>query len=148
VYEKKDPHDWKYAKEDMEEEVETYEKLNSLDSPHVIKMYEYVEDAEKIFSDGSKIDIAYMVLEYIPRAEVFYYLAGNFFNDDVCRYLFLQMLDAVEFLHNNNISHRDLKPENLLFDDEWKIRVIDFNFSAPTRGRDGKGMLTTFMGST
>jgi serine/threonine protein kinase len=109
-------------------------------------MYEYVEDAEKIFTDGSKMDIAYMVLEYIPRAEVFYYLAGNFFNDDVCRHLFLQMLDAVEFLHNNNISHRDLKPENLLFDDEWKIRVIDFNFSAPTRGRDGTGILTTFMG--
>ena len=67
-------------------------------------MYEYVEDAEKIFTDGSKIDIAYMVLEYIPRAEVFYYLAGNFFNDDVCRHLFLQMLDAVEFLHNNKFS--------------------------------------------
>jgi len=27
------------------------------------------------------------------------------------------------------ISHRDIKPENILFDHEWKVKLVDFGFS-------------------
>ncbi len=34
-------------------------------------------------------------------------------NDDLVKKIFVQILDAVEFCHNQGIYHRDLKPDNI-----------------------------------
>lgn len=41
------------------------------------------------------------------------------------------LLEAVAYLHENDIVHRDIKPENILFEseDERNIRLIDFGLS-------------------
>jgi len=45
--------------------------------------------------------------------------------------IFLQLLDAVEFCHLNNIIHRDLKLENILFTSKGgsRIKVVDFGIA-------------------
>ena len=45
------------------------------------------------------------------------------------RSIMRSLLEAVSFLHANNIEHRDLKPENILLDDNMQIRLSDFGFS-------------------
>ena len=35
----------------------------------------------------------------------------------------------MKYMHNMNICHRDIKPENILFDENNKIKLIDFGFS-------------------
>lgn len=43
-----------------------------------------------------------------------------------------QVLQAVQYLHQNGIVHRDLKPENLLYysqDESSKIMISDFGLS-------------------
>ena len=43
-----------------------------------------------------------------------------------------QILEAVAFMHSNNICHFDLKPDNILFVDESEdspIKVIDFGMA-------------------
>jgi len=43
--------------------------------------------------------------------------------------IFLQILNAVEYLHRLDIVHRDLKPENILLDVDFNIKLIDYGLS-------------------
>ncbi|KAF4751642.1 Serine/threonine-protein kinase pdik1l, partial [Perkinsus olseni] len=38
----------------------------------------------------------------------------NFNNENVIRFVFCQVVDALLYLHVNGVIHRDLKPENIL----------------------------------
>lgn len=50
-----------------------------------------------------------------------------------------QVLSAIHFLHNNNISHRDIKPENILFAtaNGSTIKLIDFGISQKIDDSEG-----------
>lgn len=60
----------------------------------------------------------------------------------VVRSLFMQLLIAIEYLHNEaHITHRDLKLENIMIDNCGHIRLIDFGFSSENT------MMSTLCGS-
>eukprot|EP00957_Ditylum_brightwellii_P025969 1963629-Ditylum_brightwellii.AAC.1 len=40
-----------------------------------------------------------------------------------------QIIEAVDFMHSNQIAHRDLKPENVMLDEHDNIKLIDFGLS-------------------
>ena len=55
----------------------------------------------------------------------------KFLNDEdlfILKKIFRQIFEAMNYLHQKNISHRDIKMENILIKNEYEIKIIDFGF--------------------
>jgi serine/threonine protein kinase len=54
----------------------------------------------------------------------------NFSNDD-SKLIMMQILLALDYLHNHKIVHRDIKPSNIIFtnEEDLKIRIADFGLA-------------------
>jgi len=72
------------------------------------------------------------LMEYLEGGELYAYLKKKGRLDEPeALDIFLQLLNAVEFCHLNNIIHRDLKLENILFTSKGSghIKVVDFGIA-------------------
>ncbi|XP_059843840.1 serine/threonine-protein kinase Chk2 [Hypanus sabinus] len=99
------------------------EILKKLDHPCIIKIEE-VFDFEDAF---------YIVLDLMEGGELFDRVArSKGLKEETAKLLFYQMLLAVQYLHDNNITHRDLKPENVLLksnEENCLLKITDFGLS-------------------
>jgi len=66
-----------------------------------------------------------IVFEYCPGIDLLDYLEQYKGNVKFLLHLYSQILDGVEYLHNNNIAHLDLKLENIMVYNNH-IKIIDF----------------------
>lgn len=101
--------------------------MRTLKHQNVLKLIEYFN-----FND-----YCYLVLEYCNGGEIFNKIIEyTYFSEDLSRHVFIQVLKAVNHLHQNNIVHRDIKPENLFFN---RIKFINrplSEFKASLRSSD------------
>ncbi|XP_053993135.1 mitogen-activated protein kinase 1-like isoform X2 [Hylaeus volcanicus] len=57
----------------------------------------------------------YIYSERLEGGELFSFLLNeNAIQEELCKYIIRQILEAVDFLHRNNLIHRDIKPENIM----------------------------------
>jgi len=102
--------------------------LQTLDHPHVIKLYEYFEDETNV----------YLVTEMCSGGELFdRIIAAEYFNEAMAASIFKQILMALSYCHGERVVHRDLKPENFLFVDNSEtsdLKIIDFGLSKIING--------------
>lgn len=83
------------------------EILRKMDHPNIIRIYDVFDDPRSFT----------MVLELVPNGDFFDYIVGRCpqpFTEAEARALFVQLLEAMLYMHSKNVVHRDLKPENIL----------------------------------
>lgn len=54
------------------------------------------------------------------------------------------ILEALKYLHSENIIHRDIKPENIVFEETGYCKIADFGVAKEFRlenGRDTSGTI-------
>ena len=92
--------------------------------------------------------VYFFVLELAEAGVLFDYLTESGpFCEDIARQFFIQLLEGIHYLHQIGICHRDLKPENLFLNNEYNLKIGDFGFAAPIKGRDGTGTNLTYLGT-
>ena len=70
-----------------------------------------------------------LVLEYASCGSLFYFIRKNkCLNEPLSFSLFIQVVNAVYFLHKNNLLHRDIKPENILLFENNILKLCDFGW--------------------
>ncbi|KAK3310162.1 kinase-like domain-containing protein [Chaetomium strumarium] len=115
------------------------EMLQRLKHPHIVKFVDWFESRDKY----------YIVTELATGGELFDRICqyGKFTEKDASQTI-KQVLDAVNYLHQNNVVHRDLKPENLLYltkDADSDLVLADFGIAKMLGTKDE--VLTTMAGS-
>jgi WD40 repeat protein/tRNA A-37 threonylcarbamoyl transferase component Bud32/energy-coupling factor transporter ATP-binding protein EcfA2 len=106
--------------------------LASLDHPHVVRVYDYVERDQlcalvmERMHGGTLADRMRLGPVKLPRA---------------CA-IALAALHGLEHAHRHGVLHRDVKPENLLFGDHDLVKVADFGI-AKVIGAQGARLTAT-----
>ena len=90
---------------------------------NIVKLYEVMETPQKI----------YLVMEYCDSGDMFdYIVAKQHLSERQACVFFQELIDALSYLHSQNIVHRDVKPENILlqtFGKSLTCKLIDFGIS-------------------
>ena len=101
----------------------------NLDHPNLMKVYGYFFEKLRPTNSFSGKSHIIFVLEYIIGTDLYTKIRrGDIINLDL---YIPQILDGLEYLHDNKIIHRDLKPENILITEKGKIKIIDYDFLIP-----------------
>jgi serine/threonine protein kinase len=77
-----------------------------------------------------KKHVCFYVMNFASYGELYRLVEVNEqVSDNLVRYLFRQLLQGLNELHNSGFVHRDIKPENLLINKDLKLVIADFNFA-------------------
>jgi serine/threonine protein kinase len=95
---------------------------SQLTHKNILKLHHTVQQNEFIF----------MIMELCDGGDLFEFVVSSARNDEIVKDTFSQVLDAIEYMHTNNIYHRDIKLENILLttDQEQVVcKVADFGLA-------------------
>lgn len=88
--------------------------------PNMIKLYQVLDTMQNIF----------VVMEYVPGGELFDLVNENRgFDENIARKYFRQIIDGLEYCHQNLVCHRDIKLENILVNEKGLVKIADFGLS-------------------
>ncbi|KAH5388696.1 hypothetical protein HBI33_045350 [Parastagonospora nodorum] len=76
-------------------------------------------------------DGVYLILELATEGELFNWIVmKQKLTEPEARKVFVQLFQAVKYLHDRNIVHRDIKPENILLTDkDLHVKLADFGLA-------------------
>ena len=112
------------------------EVLKILKHRNLVNLYEIYE-SQKFF---------YMIMDYIPNGDLIeQIIKKKRFPEQEALVIFSQLVDALYYMHKNEICHRDIRTEKILFDKKNQPKLVGFSYSSfYTKGkkiRDNYGSL-------
>ena len=88
--------------------------------PNIVGTYEF----------GQEQEICFIVMEYVEGKPLKDYLdKGHRFTLEAVMSIMRQLLDALQFAHEQGIVHRDIKPANIMLTPHGQIQITDFGIA-------------------
>eukprot|EP00158_Paraphelidium_tribonemae_P003755 Partr_v1_DN26349_c0_g1_i2_m43065 putative serine threonine protein kinase len=104
--------------------VKEYCIASILRHPNIVKTVDLVIDSGRIFE----------VMEFC-LCDLYSFICQGQYGKAEVYCCFRQILEGVQYLHQQGIAHRDLKPENICLDSHAQIKIIDFGLSSVFKSR-------------
>ena len=97
----------------------------------------FIVNIKFAFQDETKL---YIVSEFLQGGDMFYHMHHSTINftENTVKFYIIELILAIEFLHENNVIYRDLKPENILMNSEGHIKISDFGLSKKLENQKDK----------
>jgi len=128
----------KYA-HSAKQEIDMLKKLNH---KNIIRLYECFDN---VMWENRKTTV--FAIEYANGGELIEYLMYTAkFEAELARWFFHELVEGVEYCHNQDIVHRDLKHDNCLLGNDFSLKITDFGF-ARKYFRDDKEQMKTAIGT-
>lgn len=106
-----------FIREHIDSEVKIMKQLNH---QNIIKFYDSLYD---------KYGNVFIIMEYCENGTFSKFLNNKSLKEKYALKFMAQIVNALEYLFNNNIIHRDLKPQNILMDKNNTLKLSDFGFA-------------------
>ena len=91
--------------------------------PNIIKVTDLIDDGDTVA----------FVMEYVEGVTLKDFIDRKVkLSDEEIQSIFSQMLDAVGYVHEQNLVHRDIKPSNFIVDPKGKLKLMDFGIAKNT----------------
>lgn len=110
----------------------TENELKMISNEIFIMKYCNHQNIVNFFESFEESNYYHIVMEYIKFGELYNYVITNsVLSEKQAGQIFVQILVAVDYLHQNKIAHRDIKLENILISNlnPINIKLVDFGFS-------------------
>ncbi|KAK5645017.1 hypothetical protein RI129_006317 [Pyrocoelia pectoralis] len=114
--------------------------ISMIDHPNIINILNILEINK----------VVYMFMEHCKNGDLLEYIRTHGeLSERRTKHFFRQTVDAVQYLHNQNIAHRDLKCENIFLTQNNTVKLGDFGFARKSiDDNTGKKLLSnTYCGS-
>jgi serine/threonine protein kinase len=122
--------------------------LKNLNHKNIVKL---IDGGEGILTkdNGKKGIVQFLILELVKYGELFdhVFFPNKGLGEEIGRYVFSQLLNGLDHIHNQGIVHRDMKTENIMLGENWEMKIADFGFATKIKGKKGNGVLLTPLGT-
>jgi len=94
--------------------------VKTLNHPHVVKAFSSFIDAGNL----------YILMEYVAGGDLFDILCSmDRLPPKTAKLCAMEIVHAMEYLHQRDIIFRDVKPENILVDAKGHLKLTDFGYA-------------------
>jgi 5'-AMP-activated protein kinase catalytic alpha subunit len=94
--------------------------LKSVRHKHIVQLYDVLQTSRHIF----------IIMEYCEGKDLLdYILTKSKLSEEESLKYFQQLINALFYLHSQNIAHRDIKIDNMLLDRNRDLKLVDFGLS-------------------
>jgi len=140
------------ADDEFEQDVAIKTIQAGLESPHLLDRFRREREilarlnhqniARLVDGGTDRRGLPFVAMEFVAGVPITTYAADTSAPLERRLALFLDLCEAVQFVHRNLIVHRDIKPGNVLVTPDGRVKLLDFGIAKLTEELDADGART------